>query len=225
MNVSQRRRRPRCGVGRSPASGDSGPTSASPQPPTSAAAVSSTFCSGSSPRLDPGPQRLRGQRDVALAVGQPLGVDERIDRLGDQRPGQPRAAQRPLRRTSPAPRTSRSTCAAPAGIAPRRPASPASRGRTPTGTPRRTAPPWRRSAGTASRPRRRSARRSRSPTRRRSRPPRSAPAPRAAAARGWVSRTSSVIPCTSTVRGRRTVRRGRATAARKPSRAARAANA
>ena len=43
---------------------------------------------------DPGPQRLGGQRAVALAIREPLGVDERIDRLSDQRPRQPGASER-----------------------------------------------------------------------------------------------------------------------------------
>ena len=74
---------------------DSGPTSASPQPPTSAAAVNATSCVGDLAGRDRGPQLGRDQRCVALAVGQALGVDELVDRLGQERPGQPWVLQRP----------------------------------------------------------------------------------------------------------------------------------
>ena len=69
-----------------------GPTSASPQPPTSAAAVSPTSCGGQLPGGDPVAQPLADHRRVARAVGQALGINARIDRLGDQRPGEPRVA-------------------------------------------------------------------------------------------------------------------------------------
>ena len=150
--------------GPDPASGESGPTSASPQPAD---------------------ERRRGQLDVLR--GQLAGGDRRPEHVRDQlrvpargRRGarRPRAG-RPARRAAPTPAagcaaparanvasTASSASAADAAAAsrPRRPASPAPHRRRPSGTPPRTAPPWRRNAGIASPRRRRRGRRSRPPS-------------------------------------------------------------
>ena len=81
----------------SSATGDRGPTSASPSAPTSAAAVSSTFWRRQLAGVDALAQDLGEAGGVGPAEGQALDLDGRIDGLGQQRPGQAPAAQRPPR--------------------------------------------------------------------------------------------------------------------------------
>ena len=101
------------------------------------------------PRSIPARRACGGQRRVALAVGQPLGVDAADRPARRSAPRRAAGAAAPARRTSASTVSRRSTGEVPRGIAPPPPASPAPRGRTPSGTARRTAPPWRRSGGTA----------------------------------------------------------------------------
>ena len=100
---------------RSEAVGESGPTRASPIAPTSAAPVSSGSCSGSSPDSIPADDEAGEDVAVGAAELEALGLDARVDRLGEKRVGEPAAAQRapgesldgggdPLVRRRPAPR-------------------------------------------------------------------------------------------------------------------------
>ena len=79
------------------APGESGPTRASPSAPTSAAAVSSTSWGGQLAGGDAVAQDVGEAGGVGAAEDQALGLDGRVDRLGEQRPGQAAAAQRAAR--------------------------------------------------------------------------------------------------------------------------------
>ena len=78
-----------------PATGDSGPTSDSAIAPTRAAALSSTFCSGISPAAIACRSRPRHVPAVRPPIDETLRVDQRVDRLVEQRPSQSATAERP----------------------------------------------------------------------------------------------------------------------------------
>ena len=77
--------------------GERGPTIDSPMAPTSAAAVASVSWSGSSPLATPSLEDLGEDVAVALAEVQALGLDRRVDRLGEQCPREAAAGERATR--------------------------------------------------------------------------------------------------------------------------------
>jgi hypothetical protein len=76
------------------ATGESGPTSASPSAPTSAAPTTSASWSGQLAAGDPEAQDRGEVGGVGVAEDEPLGLDGGVDGLGEQRPGLTAGAQR-----------------------------------------------------------------------------------------------------------------------------------